>query len=358
MLQHDVTSQEAWQEFDITHSPTLLQLLDLLAISIPTSTQQGRSVIWTHLTMSEFADATDEPLLLQPDPFQTELHDSFHNIPRYLFRLHGRHTAGTTTQSEVTSPAWRFWRPSEQQRKRDLFQKDCREAGRLLYEHLTWDPAHEATCNLMSWTSSLLFAIQYGLYRNQQTNGYSRTDLRDLFILVVDTSKLPPGTFIRDLDAMKAFLASWVPLDKIYSRRTRPIRRLYFGEYLSQGSLAVQGKSVQTSLERMINSGLFSLVPELQDSKKWKKWADRVVDLREVFESHPSYAVTSKKDVRRATFMAETCFGRHWTLPMTLMLLSLKCRSCDDPIIVEAVLALFTGKSEMAVDGGDCGNSS
>ena len=307
--------------------------------------------------MSGFADTTDEPLLFQPDPFQTELHDSFHNIPRYLFRLHGCYTAGTTTQLEVTSPAWRFWRPSEQHRKRDLFQKDCREAGRLLHEHLTWDPAHEQTCNLMSWTSSLLFAIQYGLYRNQQTNGYSRTELQGLFILVVDTGDFPPGTFIRDLEAIKAFLPSYLQLDKIYGWRTRPIRRLYFGEYLSQGSLAVKGKCVQTSLERMIDSGLFSLVPDLRDTTTWRKLADRVVDLREVFDSDPSYSATSKQDVRRATFMAETCFGSHWTLPMTLMLLSLKYRSRDNRIIVEAVLALFTGKSEMNVDGDDWGNS-
>jgi hypothetical protein len=92
----------------------------------------------------------------------------------------------------------------------------------------------------MSWTSSLLFAIQYGLFRNQQTNGYTRSHLRDLFILIVDTSEFP-GAFIRDIEAIEAFQSAWPPLDKIHDWRTRHVRRLYFSEYLSQGSLDVQG---------------------------------------------------------------------------------------------------------------------
>jgi hypothetical protein len=71
--------------------------------------------------MSEFADALKGPHLFQPDLFRVKLYSSFRNILRYLFRLYGPTTAGTTTQSEVTSPAWGSGRPSEQGRKRDLF---------------------------------------------------------------------------------------------------------------------------------------------------------------------------------------------------------------------------------------------
>jgi hypothetical protein len=55
----------------------------------------------------------------------------------------------------------------------------------------------------MSWTSSLLFAIQNGLYGNNQRNVYAGCDLRDLYILVVDTREVPVGTFICDMELVE-----------------------------------------------------------------------------------------------------------------------------------------------------------
>jgi hypothetical protein len=296
--------------------------------------------------MSSSVDAPEGPLLFQPNPFGVELHASLHNIPRYLFRLSGPTTVGTTSQSEVTSPAWGLGHPFEQRGKQDLFHKDPRDAGRCLYDHHKWDPAHEATCNLMSWTSSLLFAIQYGLYGNRQRNGYARCALQDLYILVVDTREFPVGTFIRDMELINTFAPAWPPLREIEQWRTRSAQRLYFGEYLSKGSLNVQGQCIQTSLDHLINNGLFSLVPTLGEQEHWHRWANRVVELREPFESGNSQSVTTKSDLRRAIIIAKKCFGSHWTLPMLIMLLSLRPRQRNDPIIVGGLLALFTGMSQ------------
>ena len=295
--------------------------------------------------MSAFEDEPEEPpLLFQPNPSEVGLLESLHNIPRYLFRLYGPTTAGTTTEREVTSPAWTLRNPSAQHQKQDLFQQDPPHAGGRLYNHLKWEPSHEATCNLMSWTSSLLFAIQYGLYRRGQRNGYPSCDLQDLYILVVDTKEFPAGTFIRDMELINNFRSAWRPLREIQEWRTRSIQRLYFGEYLTQGSLDVQGHCTQVSLFNLIDNGLLP-VPGLGDRKYWHLWARRVVELRESFENSDSPSATAKSDIRKAIVIAERCFGLRWTLPMALMLLSLRPRPPDDPIIVGGLLALFTGRS-------------
>ena len=302
--------------------------------------------------MTGFADVPAEPLLFQPNPFKVEIYNSFRNIPRYLFRLHGPTTAGATTLSEVTSPAWALESPSQQQVKQDLFQKDPKDAGRLLFNHLIGYPAHEATCNLMSWTSSLLFAIQYGLYRNKHMNSFSRCSLQDLHILVIDTKGFSAGVFIRDMELIDAIVSEWPPLREIREWRTRRVHRLYFGEYLSQGSLDIQGWCVQTSLQNLIDNGLFVLAPALGESEHWHRWANRVVELRQRFESSDERSVSAKSEMRKAIVVAETCFGLHWTLPMALMLLCLKPRPRGDPTIVQGLLATFTGKPKIeAIEG-------
>jgi hypothetical protein len=301
--------------------------------------------------MAALADAPMEPLLFQPDPSKYELLDSLHNIPRYLFRLHGPYTAGTTTLNEVTSPLWTREYPSQQRSKEDLFQKSTGEASRLLDAHLRWKAPHEMTCNLMSWTSSLLFALQYGLYKSRPRNGYPGCDFETLFLLVVDTQDFPAGAFVRDRELLNAFVTDEerlgkIGLGKVLEWRTRIPQPLYFGEYLSQGSLDVRGRCVQTSLKALIENGLFDLVPALRDPSGWNYWANRVVELRIPFEAKRPSPATLETDVQKALLLAERSFGPAWTLPMALMLLSLSPRPLGDPIIVDGVLAEFTSKSD------------
>lgn len=148
------------------------------------------------------------------------------NIPTYLFRLFGPTTAGRTTEFEVTSPAWVY--PQEHLISRmSLFERHPDDARRLIYDHLRWgDKEHEATCNLMSWTSSLLFAIQYGIYRSSHANhGHAQVPTQDLQILVVNTQLFPPGAFIRDLDLIDAFPPLTPEQIELRNWRTRSRRR-------------------------------------------------------------------------------------------------------------------------------------
>jgi hypothetical protein len=121
----------------------------------------------------------------------------------------------------------------------------------------------------------------------------------------------------------------WLPtlsLREIQEWRTQRVQRFYFGEYLSQGSLDIQGHSVQTSLENLIHNGLFKLVPAMGDHERWHLWAKRAVELRAPFENSDSPSVTARSEVRKAIVVAEKCFGSHWTLPTALMLLSVAIR--------------------------------
>lgn len=300
--------------------------------------------------MSTLTFSQAPPQLFRPDPSDRELHNSMGNIPTYLFRLYGPTTTGRTTEFEVTSPAWVY--PQEHLTSRmSLFERHPDDARRLIYDHLRWgDKEHEATCNLMSWTSSLLFAILYGIYRSSHGKlGHAQVPTQDLQILVVNTQLFPPGAFIRDLDLIDAFPPLTSKQIKLREWRTRCERRLYFGEFLSQGSLNIEGRCVQTSLKALIDNGVFELCPGMENKAHWHDWANRTVDLREPFRTNIAPAPTSKRDLRVALVIAESCFGTCWTLPLLLTLLSFKPRREADNNFVPGVIALFTSKNNQSI---------
>ena len=67
-----------------------------------------------------------------------------------------------------------------------------RDGAKMLAEHLTKSLFQAAPDdNLMSWTSSLLFAIQYAIFR-ARTGGRSYSDV---WICAVDTTRFPTGQF-------------------------------------------------------------------------------------------------------------------------------------------------------------------
>src|SRR5690606_38653155 len=84
----------------------------------------------------------------------------------------------------------------------DIFKEPPDIAGDLLWSHLRWTAAHEETCNFTSWTSSLLFALQYGLFMHRGLD--FRSKLYDIHLLIIDTRKFPKGTFVKDLEIMRA----------------------------------------------------------------------------------------------------------------------------------------------------------
>jgi len=206
-------------------------------------------------------------------------------------------------------------------------------------------PSHESECNLISWTSSLLFALQYGLYRHRGCK--DKPDLSQIFLLILDTREFPKGTFIKDIEIMEVFAQSEFIQQKTledFLQFRKSDRGYYFGEYLTQGDLCIQGRCVQTSMQRIIDVGLFELQPELGDESKWDKWADRVVSLRKQLEVSQNPPSATHAEVRKAIVIAEACFGNFWVVPVAAMLLALKHRKKNDPVIVDGFAAMFTAK--------------
>lgn len=200
----------------------------------------------------------------------------------------------------------------------------------------------DGRCNFMSWTSSLLVALHYGFYRHQMD--YDRPDLSVLLLYVLDTRDFPECTFIKDLDILEASKgesqAERDLLDKRCGNNGQP--RYYFGEYLTQGQLNIEGTCASVPLQQLIDLGLFELHPGLANEDRWHLLARRVVDLRTGFVKLPA---TTCSEVRKAITIAQCCFGDRWAVSISAMLLALILRNQDNAMIVAAYSTMFAGKS-------------
>ncbi|KAF4884983.1 hypothetical protein CGCFRS4_v012283 [Colletotrichum fructicola] len=283
-------------------------------------------------------------------PFSPSRHDhpeisqALEDIPRYLFRVHAPSTAGETTAEHVLSKAATLGKTGA---TTDIFSMPVREAAEMLNCHLRNWPRDSD--NLMSWSSSLLFALQYALYRNIKPNP---DNLSDIQVFVLDTSGLPRGAFIPDTALLNVYTGKdsqrEYNLSKI--RHLRRSTSYNFGEYLCQGSLSVEDHSTSTRLQDIICHGLFKLCPEMQEPNEKPELAKRVCKLRT-----DCFAVTTsatRLEVRTALSLAIGCFGDEWALPMMAALLSFRRRRRNDSVIIDAFKANFSGKEMLRYDLG------
>ena len=201
-------------------------------------------------------------------------------------------------------------------------------------------------CNLMSWTSSLLFALQHGLRRYNTDD--DKPELSQISLLILDTRGFPIGTFVKDMEIMEVF-APYTDFNQTknlddFLQFRKSDRGYYFGQYLTQGNTNVKGRCVVTNMQRLIDAGLFKLKPELGDKNRWSEWANRVVCLRESFKASHDTPTANHTEVRKAITIAGACFGNDWDIPVAIMLLALKRRQRKDPVIINGFAAMFAGK--------------
>lgn len=120
-------------------------------------------------------------------------------------------------------------------------------------------------------------------------------------------------------------------------------RGYYFGEYLTQGELDIEGKCAWISMQQMIELGLFELQPDLAKQDKWCQWANTVLKLRTPFAISQGASSTTHAEVRKAVTIAG-CLGDRWAVPMAAMLLALKPRRRNYPVILDGFKAMFARK--------------
>lgn len=262
-------------------------------------------------------------------------------IPTYLFRLSTPRSDGETTETHVCPP--------EPQHENLLDLKRCVGADRL-HKHLDWEREHKPICNFMSWSSSLLFLLQYAFFRH--TNICDKFD--DIKLLVIDTTKFPKGTFAKDMDLLKVFKTDCKPDCKPHNDIQAFVKRRngrnYFGEYLTQGALNLfEGECIQASFKEMVDLGLFELLPEvLRNKQNWTGWANPVKTSRFAFSSNEYAQPISENEVDAAISIAKTLFKGPWSLPVATMLLGLKPRQRNDPIILRGFIDSYGGEYLLA----------
>ncbi|EDN93604.1 hypothetical protein SS1G_09471 [Sclerotinia sclerotiorum 1980 UF-70] len=240
-------------------------------------------------------------------------------IPQYLFRAFDKESSGRNDDKVIASIASSIEALGNS--RSDLLSLPKREATVMLHAHLD-----NGYCdgyysdNLMSWTSSLLFAIQCAIWRRRKF-GCSSSDIK---ICVVNTKRFPQGQFMPDMWLLQEYLDTAVQMggktQQFFNFRLKD-ERYHNGEYLSQGSLNHTGRSCVISLKLLEESGLYNLYPELGDVKGMDRWAKRVLELRQGWSTEQGNPKDGNKsrpewdrrpdEVRRYESVAESLKSRN-----------------------------------------------
>jgi hypothetical protein len=237
------------------------------------------------------------------------------DIPQYLFRTFNGKSSGINNDNIVASIA--SVTESLEESRKDLLSLPKHEATDMLHTHLAKQCCGgEDSDNLMSWTSSLLFAIQYAIWRRRTF----RCHPADIKICVVDTRRFPHGQFALDMWLLQAYrsIAAQVggETEKFFRFRLED-KRYHNGEYLSQGSVNHASRSCVVSLESLEESGLYDLYPEFAEVQGMESWTNRVRELWSIEQR------TTPRDVQLAS---RRCFNTFETPDMMLILLTFKAR--------------------------------
>lgn len=164
------------------------------------------------LTLSE-----PDHLLFNPPNNKSSLKEAFDNIPRYLFRVTTPKSDGTTNRTWVKS---KNAKRGELNSSTDVFARDSTSVAEMLYRHLRWCKGDNDD-NFVSWTSSLLFALQYIFYRRTLNS----LDIQDIYLCIIDTLAFPRATFLKDMDLIDTYSAHNPALSRFRILLENPARR-------------------------------------------------------------------------------------------------------------------------------------
>ncbi|KAF4955043.1 hypothetical protein FSARC_11950 [Fusarium sarcochroum] len=122
-----------------------------------------------------------ESLPFQPTDYAESWHKLFDGVPRYLFRVFATKSQGTT------DCCWSRFRNAKNlvdNSSVDIFARpNKKETAGMISRHLLWLQGSDD--NLVSWTSSLLYALVYIFYLH--ANKKDDSAFEDTYLCVVDT---------------------------------------------------------------------------------------------------------------------------------------------------------------------------
>lgn len=236
--------------------------------------------------------------------------------PKYLFRAADDYSSGLSNDNFVASIASMYGEHGST--RVDNLSLDRVDAAEALYSHLN------KSCfggyppdDWMSWSSSLLFIIQYAIWRAWKSN----LPPDRVRICAVDTTEYPRGQFVRDKWLFAKYRKEFS--DRVDMKSFIDLRASRYdnGEYLSQGRVNIKNRSCVFSLTDLVNSGLYDLYPEFGDENGKTKWTNRVQELRSRWKN---FQRATRSDIHLASRIAENCFCEFDADEMTVMLLAFK----------------------------------
>ncbi|KAL6695679.1 hypothetical protein J3F84DRAFT_341301 [Trichoderma pleuroticola] len=260
--------------------------------------------------------------------------EQFDEVPRYLFRVFTKYSQGST---DLTWAKSIDAKNGSADSNVDLFSRDKTWAAKMVNGHLQWSTTVTKD-NLVSWTSSLLYALVYVFYLHAKVRDIQTFD--QIHVCVIDTSEFPKGVFLRDLDLIRAyrsFNAQLYRFEELRCDRKRPKfgSNYYFGEYLSQGALKIEGRCHIVSAQKIIDQGLYNIRSEFQQYALWPpgeaRWVIPVLEMREIFYSE-------RRPITGTQFQSvldiANLFGPRWKLPIAAHLAALTAPEIGDDAIL------------------------
>jgi hypothetical protein len=261
------------------------------------------------------------------------LNNSFHRIPRFLFRTTAPATPAITTPNIIQSPAVKNGSDAS-----DILRRDHDTAASMLVEHLLWSNKREN--NLISWSSSFVYAMQLALFRESKDHGVPKAD--EIRIWVIDTFRLPRGAFLPAVELLEAYS---IPSAQESSRTGMQICYAdYYHEFLSQGTMTIpqyQHPILQsTSLRTLRENGLSGLLDDT-DRQTLRK---RVTLFRRNFINE-TRRTSTQGEIGLAWSLSDICFPDSYIRPVFMVtLLSLTPRLPSDIGILDAMNISGWGK--------------
>lgn len=264
-------------------------------------------------------------------------------VPRYLFRVYTPNSAGVTDKLWTKSMDARYGHAGC---KMDILKRtDDKQVAGMLNRHLRW--MEGPSDNLVSWTSSILFALTYIFHLH--ANERDGSAFEDICLCIVDTSCFPKGVFLRDMDLIDAYRNFDQDLKDFASLRSKKHSSFsgfyYFGEYLSQGALKIANKCEIVAAQKMIAAGLYDLQPKFQEFARRTRgprppWANLVIELREGFyQKTTGGPERNGEELKKAVAIAKL-FGPHWSLPVAANLIAMLPHQVEERDILEALKLL------------------
>jgi hypothetical protein len=277
-------------------------------------------------------------LRFEPGAGFESIRNRIDHVDHYLWRLSDRHSDGSTDATWVKSREATRPTPCTNSNTDAFAREDPSTVAEALGRHL-WggkrDDSEED--NFVSWSSSLLYVLQYAYYKKAR---YPNCNFEDMYICVVDTTKFLDRVFASDMVLMEAFSQYGSPTSRRRLSKLKDMRQrghLCFGEYLSQGALQIKGRCAIISMSQIVAGGLYDLREEFRAVAQASErvWATKTCELRRIFfplrEEQRLLATDRELD-------AAWCIGRSggsaWLLPIALAFLALKPRHVWDTKII------------------------